>query len=123
MKFVYTPQDGFYAARKNGVKIVSDIEPDEQCEAFAELLADGYAAAFPRICEFIFSNADFSTRKEENDPNIPENLKLDFIRIFSDGSTELWYRFFLPFEGRRVEFCVDVGFTGVFEEFTDIFID
>ena len=121
MRFVCTPQDGFWAARKNGVKIVCDSEPDEETSAFAERLCDGYHDALPRICEYLFTNEGFYFG--ENAPRTADALKLDFIRIFRDGSTELWYQYFLPYEDRKVSFAVDVGFTGCFEEFTEIFID
>ena len=50
-------------------------------------------------------------------------MKLSFIRIFGGGSTELRYEYFLPYEDRKISFAVDMGFTGCFETFTEIFID
>lgn len=121
MRFVYTPQDGFWAARKNGVKIVFDEEPTEEQAAFAEKLCDSYKDALPRICEYLFSQDWFNFG--ENAPRTADSLKLDFIRFYNDDSTELWYQYFLPYEDRKISFAVDLTFTGCFEEFTEIFLD
>ncbi len=118
MDFVYTPQDEVWAARKNGVKVVFDEKPDEAQTAFAERLADCYREAFPRICEYLFAQEEFKASF------IPDSaaLKLDHICFFH-GSTELWYRYYLPYKDRRVGYAMDVYFNGCFEEFTGIFID
>ena len=121
MRFVYTPQDGFWAARKNGVKVVFGKEPTAEQAAFAEKLCDSYKDALPRICGYLFTNEGFGFG--ENAPRTADSLKLDFIRVFNDDSTELWYQYYLPYEDRKVSFAIDVGFTGCFEEFTEIFID
>ena len=120
MRSVYTPQDGFYAARKNGAKIVFDSEPTGEQAAFAEKLADSCKEAFPRICGYLFAHEGFDFGK--NAPRTADALKLSFIRIFG-GCTELRYEYFLPYEDRKLSFAVDMGFTGCFETFTEIFID